>query len=116
MLITKITAKIKVTIPATKTFTCLSKSATKQKDTIIRNSAVKVPETSIFVTGPPANSCLNFLTTSKNLSYNHIYNIPPTNCEIPFVTIPGNKPNNTIMIKNITNANTIDFGAFLSGI
>ncbi len=113
MFIIKTTAKTNTAIPAIKIFTCLIKRATKQKDTMISNSAVKVPETSLPLTGPPENSCLNFLTTSKNLSYNHTYNIPPTNCEMALVIMSGHTPNTIIMINRTTIAKTIDFGAFL---
>jgi hypothetical protein len=52
-----------VTIPASRTFTCLNRIADKTKDTIKNISAVMLPETSALVTGPGENNFLNCFTT-----------------------------------------------------
>jgi hypothetical protein len=44
---------------------CLSNNEAITIETIKNISAVKLPETSAFVTGPGENNSLNFLTTLK---------------------------------------------------
>ena len=58
-------ARIKVTNPASNTLMCLSNNEAITIETIKNISAVKLPETSAFVTGPGENNSLNFLTTLK---------------------------------------------------
>ena len=58
-------ASIKVTKAASNKLICLSSRAAITRETMIKISAVMLPETSALVTGPGENNFLNFFTTSK---------------------------------------------------
>ena len=61
----KTIANINAIAPASKTLTCLKRITARTIDTMINISAVILPVTSAFVTGPGENNSLNFFTIVK---------------------------------------------------